>query len=194
MLGVNALFPFLATCVLGIPLNCIQSEWGPGQDVKLHPHRFCIFIFTGCFLYWCAMRRPVSGSKYTDAFINESLSYLVLQLFLALIAFLCWCAVKQSIDPKPLVSHPTDAQIAFLRWRAETPINQFWLGIFYKCVTNKLSHFVIFELQQHPIYPSYKPCGIIWLKNHNFCSRCSMRHIQNHFWKGCLPILRSLNR
>jgi len=35
-------------------------------------------------------------------FINESWSYLIYQHFLALIAFLCWCAVKQSIDQSSL--------------------------------------------------------------------------------------------
>jgi len=40
----------------------------------------------------------VSVSSYTVVFIYESWSYLNLQRFLALIAILCWCAVKQSIN------------------------------------------------------------------------------------------------
>jgi len=41
---------------------------------------------------------PVSVSSYTVVIIYESWTYLIKQRFLALIAFLCWCAVKQSIN------------------------------------------------------------------------------------------------
>jgi len=58
--------------VLGTTLNCIH-----------------IFIVTGSFLYWCVMR-PASQRFFIHS--------CICQRFLALIAFLCWCAVKQSIN------------------------------------------------------------------------------------------------
>jgi len=61
---------------------------------------FHIFIVTGSFLYmyWCVMRPASQHPSYTVLFIYESWSYLISQSFLALIAFLCWCAVQQSIN------------------------------------------------------------------------------------------------
>jgi len=67
--------------ILGMTLNCIHT-----------------FIVTGSFLYWCVIR-PAS-----KRFIRHSCIYLrililsYLQRFLSLIAFLCWCVVKQSIN------------------------------------------------------------------------------------------------
>jgi len=66
--------------VLGMTLNCIH-----------------IFIVTGSVLYWRVLR-PASQRFFIVVFIYESWSYLILQRFLAPIAFLCWCAVKQSIN------------------------------------------------------------------------------------------------
>jgi len=66
---------------VGVTLNCIH-----------------IFIVTGSFLYPCVMRPSSRVCSYTVVFIYESWSYLIQQRFLALIAFLCWCAAKQSIN------------------------------------------------------------------------------------------------
>jgi len=75
-------------------LNCIQTKWCPGMTlncihISLPLVAFCTDVSWG---------RPVNVSSYTVVFIYESWSYLILQRFLALIAFLCWCAVKQSIN------------------------------------------------------------------------------------------------
>jgi len=89
--------------------QCMLSR----HDVKLHPHRvmskawretastvslspvaFCTDVLWG---------RPVRVSSYTVVCIYESWSYLILHRFLALIAFLCWCAIKQSINK--LINH-----------------------------------------------------------------------------------------
>jgi len=56
--------------VLGMTLNCIH-----------------IFIVTGGFLYWWVMRQA------SQCFFIHSCIYLWI-----LIIFLCWCAVKQSIN------------------------------------------------------------------------------------------------
>jgi len=57
-----------------------------------------IFIVTGSFLYWCVMR-PASQRFFIHSCIYLRIliiSYLA--TFLGIIAFLCWCAVKQSIN------------------------------------------------------------------------------------------------
>jgi len=59
----------------GMTLNCIH-----------------IFIVTGSFFVLMCHEAGQS------AFIYESWWYLIFQCFLALMAFLCWCAVKQSIN------------------------------------------------------------------------------------------------
>jgi len=70
----------------------------PEHDVKLHP-----FIVTGSILYWCVMR-PAS-QLYTVVFVYESWSYLIQQRFFALVAFLCRCAVKLSINQSTTSKH-----------------------------------------------------------------------------------------
>jgi len=79
-----------------------------GHDVKLHPHRVMSWAwrktastFSLSLVAFCTVvswGRPVSVSLYTVVFIYESWFYLIWLRFLALIAFLCWCAVKQSIN------------------------------------------------------------------------------------------------
>jgi len=105
---------YLSLIVLGMTLNCIH-----------------IFIVTGGFLYSCVMRpRPVSVFSYTVVFIYESWSYLIKQRFLALIAFMCWCAVKQSINqpqPNRLVSLHCDVNVVTCRgvsalYRRDCPV------------------------------------------------------------------------
>jgi len=72
--------------VLGMTLNCIHT------DIHIiHCHWWPL---------WYAMRRPVKIFTCTVLFefIYKSLSDLFFQQFLALIAFLCWCALKQSVN------------------------------------------------------------------------------------------------
>jgi len=79
----------LQTDVLGMTLNCIYTEGCPlVQGMTLN----CIHIFivTGSFLYWYAIQRFfIHSCVYLRILI---ISYLA--TFLALIAFLCWGAVK----------------------------------------------------------------------------------------------------
>jgi len=82
--------------VLGMTLNCIHTKWCPSMTLNC----IRIFIVTGSFLYWCFLRPAVSVSSYTVVYFYESWSYLIYQRFLAQIAFMCWCAVKQSINRK----------------------------------------------------------------------------------------------
>jgi len=63
--------------VLGMTLNCIR-----------------IFIVTGSFFYWCVIRP--ARQRFFIYLRILIISYLA--TFFALIDFLCWCAVKQSIN------------------------------------------------------------------------------------------------
>jgi len=106
--------------VLGMALNCIH-----------------IFIVTGSFLYWFVMR-PASQRFFIHSCIYLRIliiSYLATFLGTSLITFLCWCAVKQSIN-QPLSRHVglakcgaaviwilcTDVSIGLcVTWRAGAP-------------------------------------------------------------------------
>jgi len=73
--------------VMGMTINCIH-----------------IFIVTGSFFYWCVMR-PASLRFFLHSCIYLRIliiSYLA--TFLGTnISFLCWCAVKQSINQLPFI-------------------------------------------------------------------------------------------
>jgi len=83
-------------------LNCIHTKWCPivhGMTLNcIH-----IFIVTGSFLYWCVMRLASQRFFIHICIYLRSLIISYLATFLGLIAFLCWCAVKQSINQSHLI-------------------------------------------------------------------------------------------
>jgi len=69
------------TVLMGMTLNC--------NHILFSLVAFCTDV---------SWDRPVNVSSCTVVFIYKFWSYLIQQRYLALIAFLCWCAVKQSIN------------------------------------------------------------------------------------------------
>jgi len=74
-------------------LMCIHTEWCPEM--------FTFSLSLVAFFYRLLMCHEAGQSAFlhinTVVFMYESWSYLIYQRFLT-IAFLCWCAVKQSIN------------------------------------------------------------------------------------------------
>jgi len=66
-------------------------------------------------------------SSYTVVFIYESWSYLIEQSFLALIAFLCWCAAKQSINQSS-INQSINQSIWHIRTLVSATAMKSWFG------------------------------------------------------------------
>jgi len=81
--------------VLGMMLNCIHTEWCPGHEVKLLPH---IHYHWQLFVLMCHEAGQSAFLRIHSCNYVQILIISYLATFLALIAFLCWCAVKQSIN------------------------------------------------------------------------------------------------